>query len=427
MNPAIWIALVPLVLGCFFAACHAALKTFSRKRLADLMEASGRAHRLEALDRRLPALQLLTGVLRVACGVVVIIATIELVQDWLAPVRVWVFYSTTFVVAAGLITVFHVAIPISWARYRQERLLAWSLPILTALLTVFSPVVWVLHVFDPMIRRISGVDLHADDADISDDVLAAVEDHESADQIDDEQKDMLEAVFSLPGTSAGEIMTPRTEVHGIEVDAALDEVKRTVLEDGHSRVPVYEESLDHIVGILYAKDLLKFLGDGAEFRLRDVAREAFLVPESKPVSDLLREFKQRKVHLAIVLDEYGGTAGLVTIEDILEEIVGEIQDEYEEEDEPEPLVQIDEHTFEVEARMDIDDLEDELDIAFPEDGDYDTLGGFVFATLGHIPDVGESFEYEGRRFTVTDAERTRVNKVKIEKLQEAGAPHANGG
>ena len=410
MNPATWIALVPLLLGSFFAACHIALKTFSRKRLTDLLDT---ARWTDRLDQHLTELQLLTGILRVMCSVGVILATGAMVQTGIG----WQSYCLAFVLSVIVVAVFHVVIPLSWARYRQEHLLAWALPILWGLWVVLRPMIWILGGFDPVIRRISGVDLQDLDADISDDVLATVADHESAHEVDEEQKEMLEAVFELPNTSAGEVMTPRTDIRGIELDSALEDVKQAILDDGHSRMPVYEESLDHIVGILYAKDLLKFLGDDKDFDLRQVLREAFLVPQSKSVSELLSEFKQRKVHLAIVLDEYGGTAGLVTIEDILEEIVGEIQDEYEDEDEPQVFTAIDHSTFAVEARMNIDDLEDELEIDFPEDGDYDTLGGFIFATLGHIPENGESFEYQDHRFTVTDAQRTHVNRVEIRKLQ----------
>jgi CBS domain containing-hemolysin-like protein len=217
-------------------------------------------------------------------------------------------------------------------------------------------------------------------------------------------------------------MTPRTDIHGIEFNAALEDVIATIQEYGHSRIPVYEDNTDNIVGILYTKDLIPYVGrsDTSDFDLSQTLREAYMVPESKSVRDLLAEFKARKVHIAIILDEYGGTAGLVTIEDILEEIVGEIQDEYEPQDEQPHLTWLDASSAEVDARMDIDDFNDQMDAAIPEDADYDTLGGFVFAELGHIPEQGEAFEWDGLRFTVTEAERTKICKIRIEKL----APHA---
>ncbi|MEM8495597.1 MAG: hemolysin family protein, partial [Planctomycetota bacterium] len=196
-----------------------------------------------------------------------------------------------------------------------------------------------------------------------------------------------------------------------------------VIEFGHSRVPVYRENLDDIVGILYAKDLIELLetpGSEAEkaaaFNLEAILREPFLVPESKKVLELLHEFRATKIHLAIVLDEYGGTAGLITIEDILEEIVGEIQDEYEPEDDAPVVVEIDENSARVDARTHLDDLNDQLNLDLPEDEDYDTVGGFVFAELGHIPEPGETFESHGVKVTVDEAERTKVIAVTVEKL-----------
>jgi len=268
-----------------------------------------------------------------------------------------------------------------------------------------------------MVRRISGVDLISDnDNDISEEVLSTIEQHDTDEEIDQTQRDMLERIIEIGDRTSGEIMTPRTDVDGIEAFGGLMQVREAVLEIGHSRIPVYEESLDNIVGILYVRDLVQFVGSDKDFKLKELLREPFLVPESKPVIDLLAEFRLRKVHMAIVLDEYGGTAGLITIEDVLEEIVGEIQDEYEE-DEVEPTIeQIEKGVHEVDARVQIPNLEDELDIELPEDREYDTVGGLVFAELGRIPEVGESFEIMDHKVTVTDAERTKVLKVRVEKL-----------
>ncbi|MEL7087332.1 MAG: hemolysin family protein, partial [Planctomycetota bacterium] len=294
------------------------------------------------------------------------------------------------------------------------------------LLVVTFPLIKPLSYFDPVIRRISGVDLRDDDDDLSDQVLAAVEDHEEGDTVAEEQKQMIEAVFDLDDTDAGQIMTPRTDVQGIELPATLEEVKTAVIEYGHSRLPVFRENLDDIVGILYAKDLLPLLNDqahGESFDLQDHLREPMVIPESKDVLDLLKEFRATKVHLAVVVDEYGGTAGLITIEDILEEIVGEIQDEYEDEDDAPEVTAINESTLKVDARLAIDDLNDQLGVELPEDEDYDTVGGFVFAELGHIPDVGETFSAYGVKVTVEEAERIRVTTVKIEKLETAAIDH----
>jgi len=182
---------------------------------------------------------------------------------------------------------------------------------------------------------------------------------------------------------------------------------------------VYDGDLDHIVGLLYVKDLIPLLGHNGEgdFDLRRIVREAVFVPESKTLGDLLGQFKASKVHMALVLDEYGGTAGLVTIEDVIEEIFGEIHDEYEPPEDEEPgIEQVDERTYDVHARVRVDEVNDELHAALPEDEDYDTIGGYVFATLGHIPEAGQSLECAGLRITVTDAEKTRIRRLRVERL-----------
>lgn len=419
MEPVTWLIIVACLLGCYFAACHTALKTFSQRKLTERLEAAEKAKLAEHLIERVEAMMLMTGVLRIIFATAIALGVLRLVESSAGFKNPWADYAVAFAVAALLLSIFIVAIPTSWARYSREALLSLSAPLLLFLTLVFAPIAAALHLFDPIVRRISGVDLIGDnDNDLSEEVLSAIERHDTEEEIDQTQRDMLEKIIELSDRSSGEIMTPRTDVDGMEAVGGLMQVRESVIEIGHSRIPVYEESLDHIVGILYVRDLVHYVGSEEDFKLQDLLREPFLVPESKPVIDLLAEFRQRKVHMAIVLDEYGGTAGLITIEDILEEIVGEIQDEYEE-DEVEPtIVDIEEGVSEIDARVEIPALEDHLDIDLPEDRDYDTVGGLVFAELGRIPEVGESFEIEEHKVTVTDAERTKVLKVRVEKVAE---------
>ncbi len=419
MDVPIWAALLGCLAGCYFAACNVALKTFSKARMLDLLEHKGHENWFELFDDRTAKLVLMTGVFRAAFNLIVLIAVFDaFFTRYPHPDHKWLVYALSFLVAGVLVSVFMVAIPTSWARYHPERLLVASHRLLYGLLWFFLPLVNLMHLMDPVIRRITGVlPNHSDQEQISDQVMSVVEEHREEGRVDQSQRDMLEAVFELPSITAGEIMTPRTDVHGIEVHATLDEVKTSVLEGGHSRIPVYEESLDHLLGVLYAKDLIHFLGvDAKTFDLRKLLRDVQMVPESKPIKELLTEFKLRKVHMAIVIDEYGGTAGLVTIEDILEEIVGDIQDEYEPEELEQEIRRLDDNTFEVDARVYVDDLNDKLGVSLPEDEDYDTLGGFVISTLGNIPSAGDHFEFENLKLTVTAAERTKVSRVKIERI-----------
>jgi len=271
-------------------------------------------------------------------------------------------------IAWGIVLVFGVAIPNAWAKYSGEWMIVRCLPLLGLISTVCFPVLVVLEMFDPVVRRLAGVP-HRDAQSFADEmeqeILHAVSEGEMHGAVDEQEKEMIESVIELTDMRVAEIMTPRTDIIAIARDADRATTLATVREHGHSRIPVYDDTIDTILGVLYVKDLLLREPDEA-FSLKAVMRKALFIPETKSVRALLREFQVRRVHIAIVLDEYGGTAGLVTIEDILEELVGEITDEYESEA-PAELRRIDEQTVEVDGRMRIDDLNDQLSIELPED------------------------------------------------------------
>src|SRR2546429_1539368 len=202
---------------------------------------------------------------------------------------------------------------------------------------------------------------------IEKDILSVVEDGEKEGVVDMQERKMIESVIEFRDARVGQVMRPRPQIMGIELGASLIEVKRTLEESGHSRIPVYDGTIDHIVGILYARDLLKHLGLPPEkFDIRSAIRPAFYVPETKPLRELLNDFRLQKVHIAIVLDEYGGTAGLVTIEDILEELVGDISDEHEP-SAPAALRRINDHTWEADGRDYLDEVNAQLGLSSPED------------------------------------------------------------
>jgi CBS domain containing-hemolysin-like protein len=211
-------------------------------------------------------------------------------------------------------------------------------------------------------------------------------------------------------------MTPRTDLVAVDVNESLSRILQTIDDSGHSRLPVFEGNIDNIIGCVYAKDLLLVaVNPAGEFRLRDHIRPAYFVPESKPLRTLLHEFQNQKLHIAIVLDEYGGTAGIVTIEDILEELVGEISDEFEETPSA-STKRIDDTTVEVDARMYIDDVNEECHLLLPEGEEYDTIGGFVLSHLGYIPKAGETFDKNGARFTIVSAEPRKIKRLRIQRL-----------
>jgi len=419
----LWVALIACLITCFVSTCAISLRTFSRTRLAEMLERRGRPLRLDSLTQRASELSLLTGMLRTAFNFVVLLAMLRYFERYETSWSLGGVYIAAFTSAGAMVTVFSVAIPVSWARYQAERILAWSIPLLLVFMRVLMPLIAILHLFDPIVRRISGADMHkGDDNHVSEEIMSVVEEHESEGAVDESQREMIEAVFEFAQTTAGEIMTPRTEIVGIAYGLSLNEIREKVIDAGHSRIPVYESDVDNIMGILYVKDLIRFLNqpDADDIDLKNVVREAFMVPQTKPLRELLSEFKSKKVHIAIVLDEYGGTAGLITIEDIIEELIGDIQDEYEPAEEESTIRRIDERTWEVDARVYIDDINDAMSVALPDDEDYETVGGFVFSSLGHIPEVGESFDFENLKLTVLGAERTRVTSVRIEMNEAAG-------
>jgi CBS domain containing-hemolysin-like protein len=284
-----------------------------------------------------------------------------------------------------------------------------------------------LGILDEIVRRLTGANLVKDDdqSKAEAELLRNIEAQHREGTLDEEAAEMLENVVELRSTDVGEIMTPRIEVVGLELTDDLDCIKALIVEAGHSRIPIYKESLDQIVGVLYVKDLITWLGEtSGEFRLSQLLRQPIVVPETKLVSDLLADFQRAEVHMAIVVDEYGGTAGLVTIEDVLEEIVGEIHDEHDPEDQDEPdLVRIDRHRAKVDGRYHIDDLNEEMSLSLPEDEEYDTVGGYVLAIFGRIPVAGETIEDRGVQWTVLEATPTHIHRV---ELQVRGTTNGSG-
>ncbi|MFQ5413887.1 MAG: hemolysin family protein, partial [Phycisphaerae bacterium] len=323
--------------------------------------------------------------------------------------------SAVSIVATFLIVlVFSHAIPNAWAKYSGHWLVVAFLPVLHGVRVVALPLIVVLKVFDPLVRRLAAVpalDAKAYADEMERQILDAVSEGERHGAVDEEEKEMIESVIELRDTPVEKIMTPRTDVVAIAKDSDLASAKELIRVTGHSRIPVYDDTIDTILGVLYAKDLLQ-LDTASSFDPTRVMRKVSFIPETKHVRDLLHEFQEQKVHIAVVLDEYGGTAGLVTIEDILEELVGEIVDEYEAA-EPAPMKRIDDCTVEVDARMRIDDLNHELDTRLPEDGDYETIGGFVFSTLGKVPTIGEECAHHNIAIQVIGAEPRRVTRLKL--------------
>lgn len=233
--------------------------------------------------------------------------------------------------------------------------------------------------------------------------------------IQESENQMIASILDLDDTAVREVMVPRIDMVVLDVETRLHDTLEVILHAGHSRIPVYEDNSDHIVGVLYAKDLLLcFQNQKTDVPIRNLLREPHFVPGSKKVSELIAEMQLQRVHIALIVDEYGGTAGLVTIEDLLEQIVGEIQDEYDPA-EISFVEKIGNHTYVLNSRLYIDKLVELLDIEIDHDN-VDTLGGFIYGLAGRVPDQGESIDYERWRFTVLKVDGHRILQIRAEKL-----------
>ena len=231
--------------------------------------------------------------------------------------------------------------------------------------------------------------------------------------LQEEESDMIQSIFDFKEKTVGEIITPRVDIVSLKSDESIDKAMDIIGERQFSKIPIYKDTIDNIKGILYAKDIIPYLmGSRPNVNLQTLARQPFFVPETKPIDDLMEEFKLRKTSIAIVVDEWGGTEGLVTLEDVVEEVMGEIRDPYDQE-ESNVLKQLD-GSFIVDGSITIYDLEEETDIEFPEDRDYDTLGGFILDILTDIPQTGEQVEFNDMVFTVQTVENNRIGKIKIQ-------------
>jgi CBS domain containing-hemolysin-like protein len=240
--------------------------------------------------------------------------------------------------------------------------------------------------------------------------------------LNEEENEMIRSILDLRDRVVREIMVPRMDMACIATGASVREIIDTVIACGHSRIPVYDGTLDNIIGLVYAKDLLKCWGlDDAAIDLRKIMRLPFFVPETKSFEELLQEFKRRRVHIAIVIDEYGGTSGLVTIEDVLEQIVGDIQDEYDTEEEW--LTEQGDGAIVVDARLPVEEMEKHFGVEIEREK-FDTVGGLIFHLTGRIPRSGEVVEGEGLVFRVLDAEERKINLVRVERKPETGEPEA---
>jgi putative hemolysin len=426
MTPLPWL-LCGLLALLFWASfgCYA-LRDFAYSRLEDLSERRGIPERFrEILTQQAQAL--------LALELVVTLCTLAIA------VLVWVWRGgwpngellvrgLEYALAAGVVLLVGDLLPWTLAQVRAEPFLYRFWPAIHGLLLVLRPLLVVVRLADRYAHRVAGRgEPEADDAELIDEEIRTVVDEGRREGVLHQDAGvMIERVMELQHDDVSAIMTPRTDMICIQIDRTLEEARRELLESGHSRVPTYGDSTDDILGILYAKDLLRALepnrqpGDPIPV-LRDIIREPVYVPVTTQIPALLELMKRQHVQIAIVLDEHGGVSGLATMEDILEEIVGEIEDEYDEDVIRQRIASISDTVAEVDARVHLDDLNERFDYHLPEDQEFDTIGGFVFSLLGHMPTAGEEVQFRHLKFTVLAADRRTITRLRIEKCDDTAA------
>lgn len=416
------LALVAVAVATYLSTLNLALIGMSRAALQRRLDQKGTPAAGDWLhdqqDAAILATALFRTLARMAIYILILAAVIDLRDQ---AIVTWSKLIISGLIAAVAIWFSTIVLGTALAKHFGMSSIVFSLPLLHFMTFVCRPVTGAGSAIDHLFRKLIG---ERDQESVEDEFLQSIEDSHREGGLDVQSAEILENVVEFTNTEVSQVMTPRTEIEGIEYTDDLSAVREFILHAGHSRIPVYKGTVDNIVGILYLKDLIKYLGEEPEsFTLSNHLRQPIVVPETKPVRELLSVFQHGEVHMAIVIDEFGSTAGLVTIENVLEEIVGDIRDEHEphEEDRPQFLA-IDERHAEVDGRFRIDELNERLHLELPENGDYDTVAGFVLSHFGRVPTPGEGFDFgkpPTARFTTVAATPTHVQRIAIQLLQPA--------
>lgn len=403
-----------------------ALRSYSLARLEELEIPPERLTRLKALVDREEQLILATTILR---GLLVIVGVIALTAALLAQtlaerpspeeaITAWTWALTgleALGIGSGVFLALGRIVPQALGEGRAEQVLLRLGPSLDWIAFAAAPLTWLFGGITTVALRVFDVQAPDDKEEARDEILSAALFGESEGILDQATKDVIENLMEFREADASEVMTPRIDIVSVDAGMNLEEMLEVAREHERSRLPVTDGGLDKIVGVLIVKDLLRALRE-PDLDPRELFRKPYFVPETKQIAELLKELRQRKVHMAIVADEYGGTAGLVTIEDLIEEIIGDIDDEHDKELVP-ATRRLSEDLVDADAKLHIDEFNEEFGTRLPEDEDVETLGGFIALRLGRIPARGDRVEHEGLTFEVTAADERRVSRVLV-KLGE---------
>ena len=446
----VFLILLLVAANAFFAAAEFALVSIRDTRIQQLIEARRigartvqRLHR--NLDEVVNGVQLGITVVSLTLGWVGEPLLAQIMQGWVGDVPHVMIYAhgAAILIAFGLITCLHVIlgelVPKSLALQRAEQVaLAVAAP-MDVFLTLTRPLIFMMSGAASSVLKVFGSrKLRQGPVHSPDELKLIVSASRQLGQIPPFQEEMVHRALELDNINVRQVMVPRPDIFSLPGDLSLHEALARVVEEQHSRIPVFDPQRgpEHIIGVLYAKDLMRWTrlrltaspGEPvaariAAMKISQIMHDVLVVPETKVLTELLQEFKERKRHLAVVVDEFGSTAGVITVEDVLEQLVGEIEDEFDVPPPEQPVLE-GRIALQLEGAVGIRDLESQYQLTLPRDGTFETLAGFVLARLQRIPRVGESFDYEGHRFTVDEMEGHRIAKVRIEKLHPSAVGQA---
>jgi CBS domain containing-hemolysin-like protein len=418
------IIVIALILAALAASAETSLTSISRVRLRQLVEQKvAAAIVIERLHRDpnayLSTILIVNTVAIIVASSAATLLALHLYRQQVAEWLVSLVLSLVVLIACEIT-------PKTLALQRAERVALRMARLVAAATIVMRPIVYVLTAITRLMLRLLGGRTEVRGPFVTEEelkMLVSVGEEEGV--LEEEEREMIHGIFEMGDMLVREVMVPRTDLVAIEVNEPIEKAVDLVTKHGHTRIPVYEDSLDHIVGVLYAKDLLRAVVRGENKSLREIARKPYFTPESNKVQDVLRDLRKNRVHMAIVVDEYGGTAGAVTIEDILEEIVGPIQDEYDigEEDE---IQFITPNEVVLDGRVSVDDVNELLKLNIAAD-DYDTIGGYVLNQLGASPKVGATLKMGNAELRVEAVQGTRIKKVRIRSATPFQIPEPSEG
>jgi len=419
--------LVLIIFSAIFAAAEVALVIVSDNQVnQDADKGNIRAIRIQKFNQS-PKSYLTT--LRVLVTLIALINGAIALDAFSSKIALWFDTSLAFiepliiVIIAFILLVFHVVfgqmIPKRLANKHPDKIAYGTIGFISSIKSIMFPIVWLLNLISSFIGRIFGLDPGDGDRKMTEEeIRTIVEASGRMGNIDEEESEMIQNIFDFSDTTVEEIMTHRTEISALNVRSSKSQVLDHVRNEQFTRYPVYEGDIDHIIGILHVKDLLRYIDNSEEkFSIRALIRPPYFIPDSKKTSELFKDMQKQKTHIAVVLEEYGGTAGIVTIEDLIEEIVGNIFDEYDEVDEE--IMQIDSRVYEIVGLCNINDVEDTIKAGLPVD-DYDTLSGFILGQLGRFPNEDESIliEYNSFIYEVLETEDKIISKVRVTKPED---------